>query len=375
MACVAAALLATSCAKNATYQKQDYSAAAVAGQYVTTLPKMDILVFQDNSMSMTTPMGILQPELVSFVNSIAGNWDVHFTVVPLQATMSLYSKYIIASDCSTISGGTCLTPSQAATFNSTSNNEGWIQSINQAIGNTDLGFANIVAEMNNSASGIVSTGFLRNDAPLAIVVLSNGEDISGGVGYTQRADGLTIIDYTSSTTINSFNNYKNAIYSTIQSLKNSSSTFYSNNVFMQFYSVVAANQNENCYGTYSFIGQRYIWMSSALNSNYYDLCAGGGLQNVLNNISSQMKVNVQTVLFNYAVLADAPIVSSIVVTKNGQTIPQSSSNGWSYVGYETNAYTSYYPQNGNPQTGYFIKLNGSAVYSGSDVINVDYQKQ
>lgn len=361
LAAIAVGIL-SGCGKPSKFAKQEFNAVNVAGQY--TKPKIDILVVQDNSSSMATPISSLKSQLDSFLSSLDHRWDYHFTVVPLQSVMSLHGKYIVAQNCSEITGGTCLSASQISYFNNTPSGTdyGWIRTINISAGNTDLGFANIQANLSHSS--MTTTGFLRDDAALAVVVVSNGEDVSGVSYHDPDGDGTPEINYNSSTSQNSFNAYKNFL----TNLKGGTG-------LLKFYSVVALNNYSNCYGGSTWRGKRYMDMSIALNSAYYELCSSGSLNNVLGNIASQLNSMIQAYIFNYAVIQEEPIVSSIVVKKNGVTIPQSSVNGWTYEGYRVDAYTSYYPQLSNKKTGYFIRLNGTAEYKGTDVITVDYQRK
>lgn len=370
---IAVLALFAGCGK-ATFKKQDFNAVNVAGQY--TQPKIDILVVQDNSSSMATPISSLKSQLDSFLSGMDSRWDIHFTVVPLQSVMSLNGKYIVAQNCSEITGGSCLTPSQISYFNNASSDYGWIRTINNAIGNTDLGFANL--QSNLSHSSMTSTGFLRPDAALAVVVVSNGEDVSGISYYDPDGDGTSEIDYGSSTSLGSFQSYK----SFLVNLKGGPD-------LLKFYSVVAANNYSSCYGGSAWRGYRYMSMAmkaedmpasnphksiGGVGGAYYDLCAGG-LSSVLGSIAGQLNSMIEAYIFNYAVIDSEPVPSSIVVKKNGVTIPQSATNGWQYVGYMANQYTSYYPQLSNRKTGYFIKLNGTAEYHGNDIITVDFQKK
>lgn len=357
LAVVAVVAVLASCGK-AKYQKQEYQATATAGQYVYTKPKIDILIFQDNSASMISPIQTVKGQLINFLNNLNSNWDFHFTVLPLQSTVNLNSKYIVAQDCSSIFGGACLTPAQSSYFNSDSGNYGWINSWDYNTGNTDLGFQRM--QQNISQSSMTSTGFLRSDAALAVIVLTNGEDVSG-VSWVDRGDGYYIIDYNSSTTQNSFTSYKNYF----SGLKPA-------NILSKFYAVAA--NGGTCYGSSSFDGKRYKDMANQVNGRAYDLCSGG-LSNVLNDISSHLQVLVQAIKFNYVVINEEPIVGTIVVKKNGGVVPNSSVDGWQYIGYLNNQPTSYDPALGNYKTGYFIKLNGSYVYKGTDIVTVDFQRK
>lgn len=350
-------LVLSACGKS-EFAKQEFKAEAVAGQYVTTRPKIDVIVFQDNSDSvMYGPIGILKPQMHNFLTSMSSQWDLHFTVLPLLSQKSVTGKYVVASNCSEITGTTgCFSPSQAANFNAQSGDYGWINSVNSSIGSVDKGFYNIYANLQHSS--MTSTGFLRSDAALAIIVLSNGEDIDG-MSYTTRSDGHRELDYSSGqSTYNSYRHY-------FQNLKGSS-------VLSKFYSVVSPGGT--CYSHGSIRGQRYMNMADDLGSRHYNLC-NSELNSAMESLKQQLVAVAEAVKFNYVVMNEKPLVSSIKVTKNGATVPQGGANGWTYVGYLSNQPTSYSPTSGNVRSGYFIKLNGSAEYKGTDKVEISFQKE
>lgn len=91
------------------------------------------------------------------------------------------------------------------------------------------------------------------------------------------------------------------------------------------------------------------------------------------------KTRTPTEYYGYAVLPREPQVGTIKVEVRGSSIPNSSANGWSYEGYKEN-FNIKVPGPTNvsvnpPQykSGYFIKLNGSAIYTNGDTINVYYK--
>ena len=83
----------------------------------------------------------------------------------------------------------------------------------------------------------------------------------------------------------------------------------------------------------------------------------------------------KTEYFGWIVLPREPQEATIVVRINGVTIPQSNTNGWSYIGNSTRSNVKVpYPQNGDElpaisKSGYMIQLNGSGNYykSGDSV--------
>jgi hypothetical protein len=356
VAVVAVSLL--SACGNTKYAKQTHGGSASANNLtVTTKPKIDVVVFQDDSDSIIRngPLETLKPQMASFLSNMSGDWDYRFTVMPLLTTnLQINSKYVVSTDCSSVTNVMgCLAPSQHSTFNYSSGDYGWINSAN-FVGGDDRGFATMVTHINRMRN----SGFIRPDAALAVIVLSNADDLEG-VGYTTRNDGVVVRDYNTSAEQTSFNNY----YSYFSTLKGSS-------MLSKFYPVVV-NSSGSCLNGY--YGKRYVEMANALSSRAYNIC-NGELNSSLNDIKQQLVAVTQAIRFNYVVIsADRqPVVSSIKVFKNGVEIPQSNSNGWSYVGYASNQPTSYYPTSGNVRTGYMIRLNGSAVFQGSDNITFDF---
>jgi hypothetical protein len=94
-----------------------------------------------------------------------------------------------------------------------------------------------------------------------------------------------------------------------------------------------------------------------------------------------VRTRTPTEFYGYAVIPSAPktpVADNVVVTIRGSRIPFSTSNGWSYEGYRENQNIKV-NSNGTPntsspltRTGYFIKLNGTAIYASGDSISVDY---
>lgn len=357
---------------NAKFDKQEFKATASAGQY--TKPKIDIVVFQDNSSSMIQPMANVKSQFHNFVEKLDANWDYHFTVLPLQSAMSFSSKYILASDCSGISS--CIPSSNKDAFNNTtSTSAGWINQWDYGTNSTDLAFKYMTSNLSHSS--VTSTGFLRPDAALAVVIISNGEDLTALSGSSYVAanslsgfyvdpdgDGTPEVNYALPAYVNAATNFENFLnaYKGTSSLK-------------RVFSVVAANNSNNCQGSGAWQGRRYMDLAASTNGYWYDFCNASALNNVLSSISYDMSAMMEAFVFDYVVLDAAPVVSSIKIYKNGVAIPQGGPNGWSYVGYSNNQPTAFYPSLSNNRTGYFIKLSGTANYKGSDVISIDYQKQ
>ncbi|MCO4754758.1 MAG: VWA domain-containing protein [Bacteriovoracaceae bacterium] len=91
------------------------------------------------------------------------------------------------------------------------------------------------------------------------------------------------------------------------------------------------------------------------------------------------KTRTPTEYFGYAVMPREPQVGTIKVEINGKTIENSSTNGWSYEGFQPSKNVKVPGPTDAPTTpellksGYFIKLNGSAIITNGDDINVYYK--
>lgn len=85
--------------------------------------------------------------------------------------------------------------------------------------------------------------------------------------------------------------------------------------------------------------------------------------------------------YGYIQLHTQPVIESIKLRINGQEIPQSTTNGWSYIGFRQSQNVKVRdPQHPNEpgvpedyRTGYFIKLTGGAIFTNSATIQLNYQ--
>lgn len=90
------------------------------------------------------------------------------------------------------------------------------------------------------------------------------------------------------------------------------------------------------------------------------------------------KTRTPTEYFGYVVLPREPQLGTVKIEINGVDISNGSQNGWTYEGYQTDKNTKV-EKNGAKatpslkKTGYFLKLNGNAVFSNGDKINVYYK--
>lgn len=76
--------------------------------------------------------------------------------------------------------------------------------------------------------------------------------------------------------------------------------------------------------------------------------------------------------YGYVYISEEPDSSSIELYINGTSISQSTSNGWSYLGYKENLNMKVSGSPAMYRTGYFLQLYGDAQYSNGDVVSVRY---
>lgn len=85
--------------------------------------------------------------------------------------------------------------------------------------------------------------------------------------------------------------------------------------------------------------------------------------------------------FGYVDLLKQPKLETVDLKINGTSIPQSSTNGWTYYGYSPSLNIQVKsPTDDTPETnpgvyrsGYFLKLSGTAVYTNGDAIQINYK--
>lgn len=384
-------LILSGCGKE-SFKKPEFASTFTANQFVTIKPKVDIIIFQDISGSMLGSANIFRSQMANFLSQVNGDWDIHLAVLPLQFdpgnfSHNLNNRFIVANDCSGINTLYCITPAQAqvAISPNGSVDDGLFYSADASIGNSDAGFGNMQAQL-QYADSMLNTGFLRDDAMIAVIPFTNGADTTGMVfptDYKDRGDGQLVPDFDSANAIASFTSFYNFL---VSQLKPSAS-------LVNFFSVAAMGGGSyrvsNCNGSAAFNGERYHDLAIAVNSanpaatngKPYNIC-GAGLASVMPDIALQLRDVILTVEFNFIALPQKPDPSTIRIFKNGVEIPANNNfDGWTlYLGsngshdFETNFPTSFQPTVGNERNGFMIELHGSARFSGSDQIEVIYEE-
>jgi hypothetical protein len=209
-----------------------------------------------------------------------------------------------------------------------------------------------------------NANFLRRDALLAVITLSNGDDRSGGnwvydpyYNRTVWQSGGTAVDL--------------AYRDTFIDVKQSAS-------LVRYYSVVA-HQRTSCRGYGTWSGIRYEGFASMLGGISLDIC-DNPVKSALEAVANHLQTVKLSFRKKFLVMGTEPNPASIRVVRyiNGEAsrsevIPQSPTNGWTYVGYRANQNTIDAPLEMEPATGYMVELHGSAKLMGSDTADITYQ--
>jgi hypothetical protein len=360
-----ASLLAalSSCGKQSFDVVQSQQDTGAAGS-TSIAPKVDILLAVDNSGSTYGVQGALNASIRNFLVGLnSQNWDFRVTAIPLVGTPSISQISASKYDANTASGWVAPYPGAPSTstiprsmFVSPENYQVSVNS--QSTDGKEPGLANIGTAL---ASSNAQNFFIRKEAILAVVVISNGEDSSDGVDYSS---GYPYLPYTNvSTTV-------------LNKIKNAKGSALANSVHLI---PVVSNGNRTCYGEAAWNGSRYKMAGAALGGHApIDLCA-----NTMTSVLTQLKTQLSAIKLNYVKryiqLAARPNEDTIVITKkleNGSSVnvPKSvgGSAGWLYLG-ETTAPMVSEPIQMDFRTGYMIQLVGDAYkLTGSESAAVTF---
>jgi hypothetical protein len=342
-------------------------------------PRVDIVVGVSSDGGMQNIRNSLQSQLNTFVQKLESQkWDYRLVFVSMSEYDNAYinSQYynhdhtVAASRYDSNHGSNWIAPYPGASLsdpfykiNSLFFNTGIVlPSINSAhIDGHQFGLRNQANFINLAA---VKTNILRPDATLAVITISNGRDASDG--WTTQSSS---VGYSNGVTSSGTQTVPNAVNVTnyvqqMQSVKMAPS-------MLKYYSIVSEHSSTNCLYGPARRGEEYIQASNMTDGLAIDLCnrsIGSALDAIASDIQSQPLYFVK----EYLVMNSEPNLSTVKVFKNGQLLPQSSTNGWTYEGYSPSKALITLPIPMDYRTGYIIKLNGTAKLVGSDTATVEY---
>ncbi len=346
----------------------------------TTIPaKVDIVFGVSQNGTMLNIFPGLQNEIPAFLQNLeSSGWDYRFVGIPLSEgqinTPALFpitqkvsvSRYdtntVLANWLAPFPGALYTDPTLkinsslvAPTFTYPSASSG------SAINGKEGGLRNQLEFLQRND---VSTGFIRSDATLAIVTLSNGDDRSYYTwAYnptTHRVDGTPAASSVYTNAINQLKGMK------------------SNSANVKYYSLVAPLNFNNCRGLGAWSGINYANYANQMNGRNIDICSIP-INSALATIAQDIKNTGLNYERNFMVLDSEPNPGSISVVKYpggvasaAVKIAQDATNGWTYAGKLTNQYTIDLPIPMDQRTGFMIELHGSAKLVGQDTADVFY---
>lgn len=366
----------------------------VQGPGTFSIPaKVDVLVAQDNTMSIleaTPSISAQLPQIIDFLKN--SNWDYRLAATPLthyenptelrDITQIMASQY----DPNWISLGDWKEPFPGAdpdtidkvlsNFFKTPSNFSAFMAPGDVLpfnASQENGFKTIKKVLYDKAP---KAQFLRKDALLAVLVVSNGNDTSdvnmcptmgnNSIWVPCGSPGTSPSSQSQNNQQETFDYYKQQFTNLVA---NKSTTD------LRFYSMVSFKEKYNCLtsGDHAYAGQRYINMAQALGGKSFDLCATPittALQDLAGSLAA-IKINYIT---DKLTIGYEPDVSKIQVFRlingdpaNKVLIPQSATHGWTYEGGPKDVYTISYPKPMNFQEHVWVlQLHGNAQLHGND---------
>jgi hypothetical protein len=409
-------VMAAGCGKQAFVATGSQAAQNAPGSFAVA-PKVDVLVVQDDTGSSHPVYNGIASQLNTFLTNLQNQgWDYHLATVPLTSYRSI--SQVMASQYDPNWGSQWKPPYPGAQssnvpkvpsayFRLPSVYSDFLGSGYQGATNANEPALKNIRNMLNDPS-VVNSGFLRDDAILAIVLLSTGDDTSERnmcttanghasssgqdnacdlIGVDQNGGQPRIACGQSGANNSPYcNNYESSLtpYKAFFEYYKGSG----NKDQIRLYSVVAtqhyASGSACLGGTNAFLGQRYLDMSSFLAGQSYDICTQP-IPNVLNGIAANLETIQLDLYTSYLFMEQEPDPSTITVYLNpggdvsrAVQMPQSAYNGWTFAGNVSNVYTTAIGDRSatptlNIGSGWAVKLNGNGMIRGSDTATVTFK--
>jgi hypothetical protein len=324
-------------------------------------PPVDILFVVDNSSSSSYLTQDLKNQIAQTINSISQEFDYHALVAPLIATpgeANLTSFQLMVSSMNGLTNPTTLNiiPSSSVNFFATVTGN-----------NQEHGFKRVKDIINANRTN----GIFRTSSYTLVVMISNGDDteVTQSIGGYQVADPIKMQSYKTL-----FEQYTKR-YADTQSAATSSSLLKS--LQFRFLSVIPHTQcleGSKANQFYKEMSNHLYNYSLANDQNgrstpdSYDMCSGA-----YSSLFSSVNASIQQFIVahkydhwlitnNSSALIDVNNiqVSKISPTGSVSQLSSSTTNGFQYIGSQTNKNTRYEPTPGEPATGLMIRLYGNA---------------
>lgn len=369
--------------------------------------KVDILLVKDDSGSTVPIYNELTAATKAFLNDLSGRgWDYRFASIPMTLTYDpetdpreMQIEQIVGSAYDGNYYPNWKEPYPGANpfdpmlrigddfFRTPESYSGFATAVNVFAGSSEPTFESIRWVLNHPSSA--ANGFVRPDALTAVVVIGNGDDNSG-VNSCKRSDGRWVVcgpdmdnyQYNPPRKDNSYNTslafYKNEF----AALKGSASRF-------KMFTAVANASSNNCKGSISLKGARYINMAQRFGtSTNVDICGSAPVTNVLSQLSGSLTSTRLDSLTRYASIGFKPDLGSpmkvVKHTASGDVqLKPDDANGYRYVGAVTESNGPFYfleieSPNGEvsynnqvPVGSYIIELLGNGIIRGTETVSID----
>lgn len=314
-------------------------------------PPVDILYVVDNSLSSGYLSTTVKQQLQLTIQSVSQQFDYRIIVAPLLPDGGDDSfRQVITNNASAIPSANVVSLEGLSFFATPTGNK------------VERGFDRAADLIDANRS----SGLIRSNAHTIVVLVSNGDDTD------------------TKTYLNGFYQVNGAAYDAAYNRFINLKASLNAHQF-RFFSLVAHTQG--CQTGYTF-GDMYRRMSKRIytamlatdqgtrpHPDSYDLC--GTQYAVYAGVNSSIQQETLSHTYDYwLVSANTPIdttdiqVSKITSGGSASVVPASATNGWTYHGQASGLNTRRLPTPGEPKTGYFIKLNGSAELVTPDCLVV-----
>lgn len=315
LTCCCISLLLISCAQGVKFSLPDTSNSFA--QDIAYNNKVDILWIMDNSSSMQKHQQDLSnqiPDMVSKLNSL--KMDYHVAVI----TSSMGGT--------NPNGGRFMGAPKFLT-NSTSSLTSQLSSrliVGKDGSNNTRALDSMEAVLSPNYTNTEGMGFLRDDALLVIIALSDGDDKS-------KSESVAV------------NYYKNFLNNIKPPHTDGSSSWIFN-----FIGVLQLNTTCTTFEDYSEPGLAFMGLVNASGGTMGSICSSS-----LPGAVANIRAKVIQILTDFK-LSSKPIESTIVVKINSNVVPRSSTDGWDYI----------------PNLN-VIRFFGSYIPSADSLIKVDFK--
>lgn len=324
-------------------------------------PPVDILYVVDNSLSSGYLSSTVKEQLQLTIQAVSQQFDYRIMVAPLLPDGNSDTfRQVITNNAAAMSSSVNVVSLENLAFFSTPTGI-----------NSEAGMSRSVNLINSNR--IANGGLVfRNNAHTIVVLVSNEDDDTMYQCFQgQCTENNGAFDAAKA----SFINLRNGL----------------NAQQLRFFSVVA--HTNGCQTGFAQ-GKKYREMSAYMYANAsippqsqptdqgsrthkdsYDLCSTNF--GVYEGVNSSIQQEILGHTYNYWLLSENTVVdttdiqvSKLSTSGSATSVPASATNGWSYAGFLTNRNTRRLPTPGEPRTGYFLQLNGSAEVTYPDCLVV-----